>query len=76
MNNLKITSTGSHDFMNSFKYVTLNVGDFSVVIKLTDEGKFVDVVEVGEKKDFLTTEQKLSIKGYHDFSEYYPDLPK
>lgn len=60
---------------NNYKYKSFEIGNFKVTIKLTTEDKFVSITEVGERRSFMSSDQKTSIQGYHEIDkEFYPDL--
>lgn len=48
-------------------------GRYEVVLELTNDRKFVRVVEVAVRQDFLSHEQWLRASGYHDVDTFYED---
>jgi hypothetical protein len=68
------TLTGRY-LADDYKFTSIEIGNFKVIVKLTSEDKFVSVTEVGEKRSFMSSDQKTSIQGYHEIDkEFYPDL--
>ncbi len=66
--------TGNTTFPPRLKNITVNMGAFSAILQLTEDDKFVGIVEISEKKDFMSIDQKLSMpQGYHDVDKFYED---
>lgn len=53
------------------KIVTVPFDRFRIKVKLTLDDRFVEIVEVGFRKDFRSPEDKARSQGYHDVSDLY-----
>lgn len=69
----KYKGTGSHEDVNSYKIVTYPFGKYEVKIRLTNDDKFIDVIEIKINKDFLSHASKARPMGYHDVDKYYSE---
>jgi hypothetical protein len=61
---------------NSIKVYSFD--NYEIEIRLDSDGKFLEIVGVGIKKDFLSVMQKMQkirSMGYLDLSKKYPDEP-
>ncbi len=50
---------------------TVNFDRFTIKVRLTADGRFLDIVEVAISKDFRSSQQKRASHGYHDVSDLY-----
>lgn len=67
------SGTGSYQVQENYKTKLCNFNGFTVVIRLTPDDKFVDIEEIRINKDFLSIEQKATLKGFHEVDEYYKE---
>ncbi len=65
------SSTGQH--VESCKTIVYPFDKYDIVMRLTQNNEFVDVIEVRIRKDFLSYKQKIARKGFHDVEEFYRD---
>jgi hypothetical protein len=63
--------TGSIMTPESGKSISYPFGKYVIKVKLTDDNKFMGILEIKINKDFLDYKQKLISKGIHDVDEYY-----
>jgi hypothetical protein len=67
---LEDQSTGSHDDIREFRYVTYPFDKYLITVKLSSSNEFLGVIEVRINKQFLSFKQRQP-KGYHDVDEFY-----
>lgn len=48
-------------------------GKYIIKVEVDNNNAFIGIVEVEINKDFLDMKQKVSPKGYHDVSGFYPE---
>ena len=53
--------------------LTYNIGRYDVDVLVGPRNEFIGIERISVNKDFLTHEQKLIQKGYHDVEEYYTE---
>lgn len=63
--------TGSLGGISDYQIVSYLLGSYEIKIKLTPTNEFIEVVEVGINRDFLTHEQKVGLRGFHDVDKFY-----
>ena len=44
---------------------------YEIWVRLTEDGKFVDIAEVRINRDFLSPTQRVGKSGYFDVDEFY-----
>jgi hypothetical protein len=66
-------STGSVSDSNGFHVAYINFEKYVIGIILDSNNKFIDIVEVREKRDFLSTKQRLSKRSVVDVDEFYKE---
>ena len=71
--NTQDTGTGSHALAESYRFVIYPFGKYEIKVVLNSSDEFLGITEISINKDFLTHKQKMSIKGYHDVDEFYPE---
>ena len=64
-------ATGSHDRPEDCKIVVYPFGKYQIKLKLTQANEFVEIVEVGINKDFLSYRQRMASPSSSDVNEYY-----
>lgn len=64
-------ATGSTEETGEYKIISYPFDKYKIKIKVTLSNEFVEIVEVGINKDFLTQEQKISLQGFHDVEKFY-----
>lgn len=50
---------------------TVNFDRFTIRVRLTADGGFLEIIEVAVSKDFRSSQQKRASHGYHDVSDLY-----
>ena len=55
----------------SSKEVVVSFERFSIKMRLTLDDRFIEIVEVGFRRDFRAPEDRGSGRGYHDVSDLY-----
>ena len=65
--------TGSHEELVDYEIVECQIGHYTIKLKLTAEGQFVDILEVKLSKDFTTYKQKMASSESWDVSDYYDE---
>ena len=70
-NDFTSQGTGNPDNAGHYKIISCSFDKYEIKIKLTLNNEFVEIVEVGINKDFLTQKQKISIQGFHDVEKFY-----
>ena len=65
-----VTGSDLDDIPN--KVLTYSLGRYDIDVVIGPRNEFVGIERISVNKDFLTHEQKLTPKGYHDVEEYYP----
>ena len=63
--------TGNIEIFQNFKYIEIPFEKYIIKIKLTMDNKFIEIVEIRIKKDFLSFSQKMHHYGSHDVDEFY-----
>ena len=69
--NLTSQGTGSIGESGDYKIIIYPFGRFEIKIKLSPNNEFLEVIEVGINKDFLTQKQKINLQGFHDVEKFY-----
>ena len=64
-------STGSHGLSEDYQIIIRPLGKYAVKVKLTPEGKFIDVIEVKINADFLSYRQKIASLDSLDVEDFY-----
>lgn len=57
--------------VHSTKIVDVAFDRFTIKVRLTADGKFMEIVGVAVSKDFRSEQQKRASRGYHDVSDLY-----
>ena len=70
---IKQEGTGSHDSFEDSKVIQYKIGNFLISIRLTSTNEFLGIEEIGYNRDFLSLQQKIALKGYHDVEEFYDE---
>ena len=47
------------------------LGQYEVVVRLSEDNRFVDVVEVRINKDFRSLSQRIASTGHHNAEQFY-----
>ena len=63
------TPTGE-DVDNS-RIIVYPFAHYQVFVRVSSEGKFLDIVELRVDKEFLSYKQKIESRGYHDVDDLY-----
>lgn len=72
-NKIKNFGTGSHNISDDYKIETIQFGKYEIKVILTPYNEFIGIAEIALNKDFLSYEQKIAIKGFHDVDDLYPE---
>lgn len=64
------TSTGSFE-IPKYKIIIYPFDKYEITIKLSEDNKFIEILEVKVNKDFISYKQKITPKGFHDVEKYY-----
>jgi len=67
----KFGETGSHGESTEYKIVVYPFDKYRIKIKLTPTNEFVEIMEVGINKDFLSHKQKIVSKSSSDVDRFY-----
>lgn len=70
------TSTGSSFFGQIEKSKTIIFDKYEVVVRLDEEGKFIDIISIGFNKNFMEMRHKQKLISRKDAYSYYPDEEK
>ena len=46
-------------------------GPYEILIRLSQDGQFIEVVELRINKDFLSYSQRISSMGHHNVEQFY-----
>jgi hypothetical protein len=65
--------TGSHEKQQTNKIITYPLGKYEFKILLTNDDKFIDIIEININKNFISNQAKATPKGYHDVDKYYAE---
>mgnify|MGYP001103102856 CR=1 FL=1 len=63
--------TGITGESGDYRIIPYPFGKYEIKVKVTPNNEFVGIVEVGINKDFLTQQQKISLRGFHDVEKFY-----
>jgi hypothetical protein len=66
-------ATGQVGNIEKYKIITFPFGKYEIKVKLTLSNEFLGIIEVGVSKDFISVEQKMNLKGYHDVEKLYEE---
>jgi hypothetical protein len=72
----KAPSTGTGEIIGKGalgQIVLYPFGPYEVLIKLSNAGEFIEIVEIGLNKDFRDFKQKYESRGYHDVNDIYEE---
>jgi hypothetical protein len=70
----EIASTGTGNYSDQqYKSVVVNFERYAIKVKLTIDGKFVDIEEVSVKRSFVNQSRLKNDKIYVDLDKYYED---
>jgi len=65
--------TGSHFVEKDIKIIDYPFGKYQIKVKISDEGKFLGIIQVNLGKEFLSRAQRLSSFEVHDIEEFYKE---
>ena len=65
--------TGDIEPLDYYDYTEIPFGKYVVKIKLSKDGKFLEIVEIRVRQDFLSFQQKMINYGSHNVDEYYQE---
>lgn len=57
----------------NFKVISVPFGNYVVKIRVTPRNEFIDIVEIGVSKSFLSLRKKLATRGTHNVSDLYEE---
>jgi len=63
--------TGNLGELTGYRIISCPFDRYEIKIKVTPSNEFIEIVEVGINKDFLTQQQKINLQGFHDVDEFY-----
>jgi len=63
--------TGRLGEIRDYRLISYPFGRYEIKIKVTLNNEFIEIVEVGINKDFLTQKQKVNLQGFHDVDKFY-----
>lgn len=67
-----VGKTGDYDEgLEGTRTVVYPFGSYEILVKLTSDDRFLEVVEVRVNKDFRSYNQRLSSTGHHNAEEFY-----
>jgi len=69
--NFTSQGTGSLGKIGDYKIISYPFDRYEIKIKVTPNNEFIEIVEVGINKDFLTQKEKISLQGFHDVDKFY-----
>lgn len=69
----KNKGTSGYNLADEYKIIVQPFDKYEIKIKLSAEGKFVDIVEVKINKRFLSQKQKISSFGVHNVDDFYKE---
>jgi len=72
-NKLKQEGTGGPDMPSDFKTIVYPFNKYQITIRLTQDNRFIEVIEVKINKEFLSHKQKISTSGSIDVRKDYPE---
>jgi len=64
-------STGADLEEKRYKLVAVPYENFEIVVRLSEDNRFLGVAELRIKKDFLSPEQRVANTGVFDVDEFY-----
>jgi hypothetical protein len=64
-------ATGKTGEAEDYRIISYPFDKYEIKVKVSPSNEFLGIVEVGVNKDFLSQEQKISLKGYHDVDKFY-----
>ena len=68
---LRKNGTGSHDDFENLETIEYPFEKYIVKIIVTTKNEIFGIEEIKLNKDFLSYQQKISSKGYHDVDKFY-----
>ena len=68
---MKEFGTGSHHDNLESKIIFYPIDKYELKIELGANDEFISVLEIKVNKEFLSREQKIAQKGYHDVDDFY-----
>jgi len=63
--------TGSHDTPMDYKIIVYPFDKYEIVVKVSHDNKFIEILEVRINKDFRSYKQKIASQDFHDVEEFY-----
>jgi len=63
--------TGNHGVEEDYKIVVFPFDRYEITIKLSQDNKFCDILEVKINEDFRSYKQKIASRGFHDVEKFY-----
>ncbi len=70
---LKTLGTGSLSSGQDYKIVTLQLGKYTVKVRVSGTNEFLGIDEISVNKEFLTIDQQVNTDEYIDVEKYYLD---
>jgi hypothetical protein len=72
---IRHAGTGSHEPLESFTTVDYPFDRYTVRVQLSEDGKFIGIVEIRLNTDFMDYRQKIATLAHEDVEKYYQDEP-
>ena len=65
--------TGTTKDIGHYKFINYPFDKYEIKIKLSDDNKFLGIIEIKINKEFLSHKQKTISKGFHDVDDFYQE---
>jgi hypothetical protein len=65
--------TGSIDDIKTYHVIEYLFGKHEIDVVVDSDNKFIGILEVRTKKDFLTPQQRAATRSFIDVDEYYKE---
>ena len=66
----KDRGTGSHEELNDYEEIERQFAHYTIKLRLTADGRFVDILEIKLNRDLADYKQKAASSGTWDISDY------
>jgi hypothetical protein len=72
----RVPSTGTGEIIGKGSIgqtIIYPFGPYEVLLRLSNSGEFIEIIEIRLNKDFRTFKQKAESRGFHDVNDIYED---
>ena len=65
--------TGDTNDIQNYDIIEYPIGEYEIDIVVDSDNKFIGILEIRKKRDFLTHQQRIATRSFIDVDEYYKE---